>query len=66
MDTASFSVRNMIKKNYVAHIRNIKQALKQGLRLKKIHKVIVFYQEAGFKPYIEMSTELKKRQQITF
>ena len=34
------------KKNYVVHIRNIKQALEHGLKLRKVHKVIDFYQEA--------------------
>ena len=29
-------------KHYVAHIRNIKQALKHGLKLKQAHKVIAF------------------------
>ena len=37
------------KKNYVAHIRNIKQALEHGLRLKKVHKAIAFYQEVCLK-----------------
>ena len=30
------------KKGYVAHIRNIKQALKHGLKLKKVRKMIAF------------------------
>ena len=34
------------EKGCVAHIRNIKQALKHGLKLKNVHKVIAFYQEA--------------------
>ena len=49
------------KKGYVAHIRNIKQAVNLGLKLKKVCKAIVFYQEAWLKPYIEMTTELKKK-----
>ena len=52
------------KKGYVAHIRNIKQAVNHGLKLKKVCKAIVFYQEAWLKPYIEMTTELKKKQKI--
>ena len=55
----SLRVHNMLKK-YVAHIRNIKQALKYGLRLKKVHKAIAFYQEACLKPYIEMNTDYEK------
>ena len=34
------------KNNYVVHIRSLKQALNHGLRLKKVHRVIQFNQEA--------------------
>ena len=34
------------KENYVVHIRALKQALTHGLKLKKVHNVIQFYQEA--------------------
>ena len=34
------------KKNYVVHIRSLKQALNCGLKLKKVHRVIEFNQEA--------------------
>ena len=40
------------KKKYVAHINSLKQALNHGL--------IEFNQEAWFKPYIDMNTELRK------
>ena len=50
------------KKNYVAHIRNIKQALGHGLHLKKVHKPTEFCQEAWLKTYIDMNTELKKEE----
>ena len=33
-------------KEYVIHIRNFKQAIHQGLVLKKVHRVIKFNQEA--------------------
>ena len=50
------------KNGYVAHIKNIKQALNYGLKLKKsLYKVITFYQEAWLKPYIDMNTELRKK-----
>ena len=48
------------KKKYVAHINTLKQALNHGLKLKKIHRVIEFNQEAWLKPYIHMNTELRK------
>ena len=48
------------KKGYVAHIKNIKQALIHGLKLKKSRKAIAFYHEAWLKPYIDMNTELRK------
>ena len=49
------------KKGYVSHIKNIKQALNHGLKLLKVRKEIAFYQEAWFKPYIKMNTELRKK-----
>ena len=48
------------KKKYVVHIKSLKQALNHGLKLKKIHRIIEFNQEAWLKPYIDMNTELKK------
>ena len=49
------------KENYVVHIRALKQALMNGLRLKKVHKVLQFDQKPWLKPYIEMNTELRKK-----
>ena len=49
------------KKNYVVHIRSLKQALNHGLILEKVHRVIQFNQEAWLKPYIDMNTELRKK-----
>ena len=37
------------KKNYVVHIRSLKQALNHGLVLKKVHRAIQFNQEAGLR-----------------
>ena len=48
------------KKKYVVHIKSLKQALNHGLKLKKIHRIIEFNQEALLKPYIDMNTELRK------
>ena len=38
------------KKKYVVHIRALDQALKHGLELKKVHRVIQFNQSAWLKP----------------
>ena len=48
------------KKKYVVHINSLKQALNNGLKFKKIHRIIGFNQEAWLKPYIDMNTELRK------
>ena len=49
------------KKKYVVHISILKQALNHGLKLKKVHRVIEFNQEAWLKKYINMNTELRKK-----
>ena len=48
------------KKKYVVHIRSLKQALDHRLKLKKVHRIIEFNQEAWLKPYIDMNNELIK------
>ena len=42
------------------HIKSLKQALKHGLKLKKIHRVTEFNQKAWLKPYMDMNKELRK------
>ena len=49
------------KKNYVVHINVLKQALDHGLKLRKVHRVIEFDQEAWLKEYIDVNTELRKK-----
>ena len=49
------------KKSYVVHISSLKQALNLTIILKKVHRVIQFYQEAWLKPYFDMNTELRKK-----
>ena len=54
------------KEKYVVHIRALKQALNHGLKLKRVHRVIQFNQDAWMKPYIEMNNELRKRAKNEF
>ena len=42
------------------HIKSLKQASNHGLKLKKVHRLIEFNQEAWLKPYIDMNTELRE------
>ena len=53
-------------KNYVVHIRSLKQALNHGLILSKVHRVIQFNQEAWLKPYIDINTKRRKKTKIDF
>ena len=54
------------KEKYVVHIRALKQVLNYDLKLKKVHRVIQFYQKAWLKPYIDMNTELRKNAKNEF
>ena len=47
------------KKNYVIHVKALKQALDHGLVLEKIHRVIQFKQSAWMKEYIDFNTRLR-------
>ena len=49
------------KKNYVAHINVLKQALSHGLKLRKVHRVIKFEQEAWLEKYIDFNTDLRMK-----
>ena len=48
-----------IIKKYVIHITNLKQALKHGLILKKVHWVIKFIQKAWLKSNIDVKKSKK-------
>ena len=48
------------KKGYVVQIKNLNQALKHGLKLKKVHRVIEFQQSRWMKAYIMLNTRLRK------
>ena len=48
------------KKRYVVHIKTLDQALKHGLKLKKVHRVMKFHQSKLMKAYIMLNTKLMK------
>ena len=54
------------KKNHVIHIEAIDQALKHGLILKKVHRVIEFGQSTWLKPYIDFNTQLRTQTKNNF
>ena len=54
------------KKNYFVHIRTLKQALMNGLKLKKVHKVHRFIKKAWLKLYIDMNIKLRKEAKNDF
>ena len=54
------------KDKYVIHIRALKQALNNRLKLKEVPRVIKFQQKAWFKSYIDMNTKLIKEARNEF
>ena len=54
------------KTEYFTHIRNLEQPLNHGKVLKKVHRVIKFNQNAWLKPYIDMNTDLRKKEKNGF
>ena len=54
------------KEKYVTHYKNLQFYLSQGMRLKKVHRVLEFNQESWMEPYITMNTEFRKQAKSDF
>ena len=54
------------KNNYVVHYRNLQFYLKQGMKLKRVHRVLEFEQECWMESYIRMNTEFRKNAKSDF
>ena len=54
------------KEKYVVHYKNLQFYLGQGLRLKKVHRVLEFNKEPWMEPYIRMNTEFCKQAKSDF
>ena len=54
------------KTHYVLHYRNLQLYLKLGLKLKRIHRVLTFKQEAWMKDYIDYNTQQRAVATNTF
>lgn len=54
------------KENYVVHYKTLQLYLQLGLKLKKIHKVLEFKQEAFMKPYVEFNSNMRQKATSTF
>ncbi|XP_025829852.1 uncharacterized protein LOC112904318 [Agrilus planipennis] len=54
------------KTKYVIHFENLKQCLKFGLVLKKIHRVIEFRQSDWLKSFIDLNTDFRMKSNSDF
>lgn len=54
------------KKNYFIHHQMLKMALKHGLILEKVHRVLQFNQSKWLEPYISLNTEMRTKAKNEF
>ena len=55
-----------VRKRYIIHFQNLKQCLRHGLILDKVHRILQFRQSPFLKSYIELNTNLRKSAVSTF
>ncbi|XP_050524225.1 uncharacterized protein LOC126895927 [Daktulosphaira vitifoliae] len=54
------------KRGYIVHYRALKQAVKHGVVVTKLHKCIRFMQSRWLASYIQLNTDLRKKATTTF
>ena len=54
------------KEHYVLHQENLRLYLRLGMRLAKVHRCLVFRQDAWMAPYIQLNTEMRAKAKTAF
>ncbi|KAL4132169.1 hypothetical protein QTP88_009376 [Uroleucon formosanum] len=54
------------KEHYIVHYRNLKQAMANGLKVKKVHRMLQFRQSPWLAKYINLNTEMRKKARHDF
>ena len=63
-NTKKLVLRLEDKEKYVVHYKNLQFYLRQGMRLKRVHRVIEFNQEPWMEPYIKMRSSARRQKVI--